>query len=141
MFTHFEMPSQMALTLSADGIAPDITGEPGEIRSGFPDSPTTGSDAETTYFEYYSGGIKKGMGVSTLYRDFLIPAGDCITTRLAANRINRMNIFLRFAFFAGQTGPHRLCDSLSAIGPKTINSAICSLHCNNPQLIRSILKW
>jgi hypothetical protein len=127
------MPAQVTLTLFADGKSPDITSKPGEIGSSLPDSMTTGSSAETTYFKDYSRGIKESMGVSALYRNFLIPAGYCISTHLAANSINRMNIFLRLALFAGQTGPHRLFDPLSVIGPKTINAAICSLHCNNPQ--------
>lgn len=141
MITHFEMPAEVTLTLFADDKAPDMTGKPGEIRSGLTDPVTTGSSAKTTYFKDYSRRIKKSMGVSTLYRNFLISAGDYIPTRFTANSINRVNVFLLLTFFAGQTGPHRLFDSLSAIGPKTINSAICSLHCNNPQLIVSIPKW
>ncbi len=120
----------MICALPAEGIAPDVTGKPGEVGGSHTCALTTRCKAVAAQFKNYSCRVKEGMGMRTLDRDLSVPAGYHSPTFFAVYGFNRAGLFLLLFVPRRLTRP---TTPSSIIGPKPVTGASCCLHCNIPQ--------
>lgn len=91
---------------------------------------TAGSGAKAAQLINYSGGVKEGMRMGTVYRDLLVPVGHRPATYLAINSFNWADFFFSLFLFYSAT---ERTTPLPVVSPKTIDGVIYYLHCNSPQ--------
>lgn len=128
MASRRKKPAQMTPALPAEGIAPGISGKPGEVGGSNSCTLTTRRKAIAAQLKNNSRRIKEGMGVRTLDLDFPVPAGHCPPACSAADGFYRADLFLVLFFFYRLTQPE-----IPSIHPKRVTGAICRLHGNIPQ--------
>ncbi len=121
-------PAEMTPAMPTEGIAPDITGKPGEVGGGNTSPLTAGRQAIAAQLKNDPRGIKEGMSVRPLDRDFAVPAGHRSATRSTVYGIYRAGIFLLLLFFYRLTRAPTLL-----LVPKPIAGIICCLHRNIPR--------
>lgn len=80
-------PAEMTPALPTQSIAPDITGKPGEVGGGNTSPLTARRQAIAAQLKNDPRGIKEGMGMRPLDRDFAVPAGHRSATRSAVDGI------------------------------------------------------
>lgn len=118
-------PAKVAIASPAQGITPDMPGEPGELRRGGSGPVTAGGSAEAAQLKNYSGRVKKGMRMGTPYRDLPVPARYRFAACTAKDGLCRIDPFLFLVLFRRQTGH---TTALLLIGPKTITGFNVRLH-------------
>lgn len=117
MISACKRPAKVAIASPAQGITPDMPGEPGELRRGRSGPVTAGGSAEAAQLKNYSGRVKKGMRMGTLHSDLSVPARYWFAACPAKDCLSRIDPFLILVLFRRQTG-HTA--ALPLIGPKTI---------------------
>lgn len=132
MIPAFKRPAKVAVASPAQGITPNMPGEPGELRRGGSGPVTARGGAEAAQLKNYSGRVKKGMRMGTLHSDLSVPARHRFAACSAKDGLCRINPFLVLVLFHRQTGH---TTPLPLISPKTIAGYNVRLHLpdNNQQ--------